>query len=107
LGIGDWGLGIGSDFAKATTDRDRLTVIGSDFAKATTDRGRGSVGDEGLAFCGEAVFLEAAVGFFGDGAFDETGFESWDEVEFFKVMPIHQLELRLKFFSRICSVDGH
>jgi hypothetical protein len=28
---------------------------------------------QGAAFGGEAVFLEAAVGFFGDGAFDEGG----------------------------------
>jgi hypothetical protein len=29
-----------------------------------------SEGIEGLAFFGESVFLQAAVGFFGDGAFD-------------------------------------
>jgi hypothetical protein len=30
--------------------------------------------NEGLAFCGESVFLQAAVGFFWDSTLDESGF---------------------------------
>ena len=37
---------------------------------------------QGAAFGGEAVFLRAAVGFFGDGAFDEVGGKGLGE--FFK-----------------------
>lgn len=33
------------------------------------------LGKAGAAFCGEAVFLKAAVGFIRDGAFDESGGE--------------------------------
>ena len=35
--------------------------------------------NEGLAFFGEAVFLQAAVGFIGDGALDEAGFKRWEQ----------------------------
>jgi hypothetical protein len=34
----------------------------------------------GLSFGGLSVFLEAAVGFFGDGEFYETGFDRWSQV---------------------------
>ena len=40
---------------------------------------------QSAAFGGEAVFLQAAVGFFGDGAFDEGGCEGGIEIASFKV----------------------
>jgi len=45
-------------------------------------------GNLSMAFCGEAVFLEAAVGFVRDGALDESGFERGDEVAFPEMFPV-------------------
>ncbi len=38
--------------------------------------------DEGLAFRGESVLLQAAVGFIGDGHFEQTGCEEGENVAF-------------------------
>ncbi len=40
---------------------------------------------QGAAFGGEAVFLQAAVGFFGDGAFDEVGGEGGHQIAVSKI----------------------
>ncbi len=52
-----------------------------------------------MACGGEAVFLEAAVGFVRDGALDESGFEGGDEVAFPEMFPVGQIQLCLNFFS--------
>jgi hypothetical protein len=45
---------------------------------------------QGAAFGSEAVFLQAAVGFFGDGALDEVGGEGGLEIASFKVFAFTQ-----------------
>jgi hypothetical protein len=40
---------------------------------------------QGAAFGGEAVYLQAAVGFFGDGAFDEVGGEGGHQIALSKI----------------------
>jgi hypothetical protein len=47
---------------------------------------------QGAAFGGEAVFLEAAVGFFGDGAFDEGGGKGGHQIAVSKVKPDFVIE---------------
>lgn len=65
-----------------------------------------SVRNEGLAFCGESVFLEAAVGFMRDGAFDEAGFNSWEQVGFPEALTICKIESYLKLFSGVFRHDS-
>jgi hypothetical protein len=53
----------------------------------------------GMAFGGQAVSLQAAVGFVRDGALDEAGLEGGDEVAFPEMFPVGQIQLLLNFFS--------
>ena len=41
---------------------------------------------QGAAFGGEAVYLQAAVGFFGDAAFDEVGGEGGHQIALSKII---------------------
>mgnify|MGYP000347581304 CR=1 FL=1 len=61
----------------------------------------------GAAFGGEAVFLQAAVGFVGNGAFDEGGGEGGFEVASFKVFAPAQGQCCLDFLpGHIFFHDG-
>ena len=62
--------------------------------------------NEGLAFFGEAVFLKAAIGFIGDGAFDEAGFKRWEQVGFPEVLTICETKSCLKLFSGVFRNDS-
>ena len=62
--------------------------------------------NEGLAFFGEAVFLQAAVGFIGDGALDEAGFKRWEQVGFPEVLTICKIKSCLKLFSGVFRYDN-
>jgi hypothetical protein len=60
-------------------------------AKGAKDAGVSGAGETAAAFGGEAVFLEAAGGFVGDGAFDASRFERGQEIGFPEVLAIREI----------------
>jgi len=62
---------------------------------------------QGAAFGGEAVFLQAAVGFFGDGAFDAVCLQVRLEIASFKVFASPDGQSSLNFLpGHFFSQDG-
>ena len=57
---------------------------------------------QGAAFGGEAVFLQADGGFFGDGELDEVGGEGRLEIASFKVFAFTQGQCSLSFLLGHC-----